>query len=149
MARIFRAAESTRLTLRAEGPEILGFNFQGLPRLQTQPGEKDKSGPHVDGRALDIVLLAERDSECSIADDLIARFLAFREEIGWDTVIYNQEEWSSEGVKSPRILTPSVKNPGRDFEHRTHIHIQWPMHKRDLDVSYAVALALAHNLYGE
>jgi hypothetical protein len=102
----------------------------------------------VDGRALDIVLIAERDSECSIADDLVSRFLAFREEIGWDALIYNQEEWNSEGAKSPRILTPSVKNPGRDFEHRTHIHIQWPMHKRDLDVSYAVALALAHNLYG-
>jgi hypothetical protein len=147
VATIYRAAESARRTLRAEGPEILTTNFKGLPRLQTQPGPNDKSGPHVEGRALDIVLLAERDSECAIADDLVARFLAFREEIGWNALIYNQEQWDSAGVKSPRILTERVANPGRDYEHKTHIHIQWPMHSRDLDVSYAVALALAHNLY--
>ena len=96
MATIFRAAETARRTLRAEGPEILATIFQGLPRLQTQPGKADKSGPHVEGRALDIVLLSERDSECSIADDLVARFLAFRGEIGREALIYNQEQWTVE-----------------------------------------------------
>jgi len=147
VATIYRAAQSARRTLRAEGPEILSTILQGLPRLQTQPGDKDKEGPHVEGRAVDIFLLAERDSECSIADDLVARFLAFREEIGWEALIYNQEQWDSGGVKTPRILTERVKNPGRDYEHKTHIHVQWPMRTRDVDVSYAVALALAHNFY--
>jgi hypothetical protein len=87
VARIYRAAESARRTLRAEGPEILRTNFKSLPRLQTEPNPNDKSGPHVEGRALDIVLLAERDSECAIADGHVARFLAFREEIGWNALI--------------------------------------------------------------
>ena len=140
---IHRAVLSTRSRLLDEGPNILHTMLRGEPRLQAWPGPNDKSGPHFEGRALDIILLSERDSECSIADQLIECFLKFREEIEWEALIYNREEWNAAGSKSARILTPDNKNPGRDFEHRTHIHIQWPTHKKQLDYSYPVALALS------
>lgn len=143
---IHRAVLSLRETLLREGPEILKSKTQtvgGEPRLQAYPGPNDTSGPHVDGRALDILLHSERDSECSIADTLIECFLYYREEMEWETIIYNREEWNIAGAKSARILSPSNKYPGRDFEHRTHIHIQWPEHKKQLDYSYAISLALA------
>jgi hypothetical protein len=140
---IHKAVMSTRSRLWHEGPGILQTQVKGGSRLQAWPGPEDKSGPHVEGRALDIVLLAERDSECSIGDQLVECFLNYREEIEWEALIYNGEQWNAAGARSPRILTAAVKNPGRDFEHRTHIHIQWPSHKKQLDYSYPVALALA------
>jgi hypothetical protein len=145
---IHKAVLSMRSTLLREGPEILQRNGpDGLPRLQAQPGEKDTSGPHFDGRALDIVLLSDRDSEQSIANSLIQCFLDYREDIEWEALIYNQEQWDSSGARSARILSPSNTNPGRDFEHRTHIHIQWPEHKKQLDYSYAIALSLSTQVW--
>jgi hypothetical protein len=140
---IHTAVLSTISSLRQKGPSILRTNLKGLPRLQAWPGPKDTSGPHFDGRALDIVLLSDRDSECSIADQLVECFLNFRESIEWEALIYNREQWDSSGAKSARMLTPSITNPGRDFEHRTHIHMQWPKHKKQLDYTEQVTQALA------
>ena len=143
---IHKAVLSLRDTLLREGPLILQTPTRskgGEARLQAWPGPKDTAGPHFEGRALDIVLLSERDSECSIADQLIECFLNYREEIEWEAIIYNKEEWNAAGAKMARVLSPSVKNPGRDYEHRTHIHIQWPNHKKQLDYTYPLSLSLS------
>lgn len=147
MTTIHKAPLSMIAMLKKEGPDILRTSYRGLPRLQPYPGPTDKAGPHVEGRALDIVLLGEREAECSIADSLIECFLNQRDFIEWELMIYNGEQWDSTGAKTPRIWNPrehqDKKAPGRDWEHRTHIHIQWSKHKAQLDYAEEISTALA------
>lgn len=143
---IHKAVLSMRSTLLREGPSILQTPTRttgGEARLQAWPAPSDTPGPHFEGGELDIVLLSERDSECSIADQLIECFLKYREEIEWETIIYNREEWNAAGSKRARILTPGIKNLGRDYGHLTHIHIQWANHKKQLGYTYPISLALS------
>jgi len=126
---IHRAPWAMRRILLDSGPPILKtLTVTKEARLQTQPGPGDKSGPHFEGRALDIFLFATRPSEHEIGENLVEFFLHRQDEIKWDTLIYFKREWSSKDSVIPRIGTK-----GRDFEHKTHIHIDWAEHNRDFD----------------
>jgi hypothetical protein len=123
-----KAVEMTVLALRGAGPSILKSQFGGLPRLQAAPDDKHVGAkdPHVGGRALDIILLADRDYERLFADMIVEVFLEMRDDMRWGAVIYNKVEWTSAGQELPRIWNPKMKekDPVR-FEHTTHIHIEW------------------------
>jgi hypothetical protein len=126
---IFKAAWGMRRILIDSGPPILKtLSRTKEARLQTQPAPKDTSGPHIEGRALDILLFAEVPVERDIGEQLVEFFLYRQDVIRWDTLIYFRREWSSQDSVKPRIGTS-----GRDFEHKTHIHIDWAAHNRDLD----------------
>lgn len=127
---IFRAAGGLRRILWDSGPPILKtLTAVGQEaRLQLQPGPDDKSGPHFEGRALDIMLHAERANEFEIGENLREFLLNRQDEIRWSLIIYFKRQWTS--LES---MTPRVGTKGRDFEHKTHIHIEWSQNNRDKD----------------
>ena len=126
---IHRAPLAMRRVLIDSGPPILKtLTVTKEARLQTQPGPGDTKGPHFEGRALDIFLFADRPAEREIGETLVEFFLYRQDEIKWSTLIYFKREWSSQTSMIPRIGTH-----GRDFEHKTHIHIDWAERNRDFD----------------
>ena len=111
--------------LRDHGPSILSTTYKDvaakvqLPRLQGPAGshKTDSNDPHIQGRAIDIILFGNIESERKVADEL---FLTVREKMKWLAVIYNKKEWNWAGKEFPR---------GGDIinQHITHIHIEWAM----------------------
>jgi hypothetical protein len=91
-----------------------------LPRLQGPAGshKTDSHDPHIEGRAIDIILFANIESERQVADRLVDVFLTVREKMKWLALIYNKKEWNYAGKEFPR---------GGDAirQHTTHIHIEW------------------------
>jgi hypothetical protein len=81
-----------------------------------------------EARALDIFLFAARPAELDVGENLVEFLLNRQDEIKWSTLIYFKREWSSKDSMIPRIGTQ-----GRDFEHKTHIHIEWAARDRDFD----------------
>jgi hypothetical protein len=114
--------------LRQYGPSILNTTYRDvaakkdLPRLQGPAGshKTDSHDPHIEGRAIDIVLFATIEHERQIADEIVDVFLTVREKMKWLAVIYNKKEWNWAGQQFPR---------GGDAirQHTTHIHIEWRM----------------------
>ena len=113
--------------LRDHGPAILKTTYmdQGakvnLPRLQGPAGShKSGNDPHIQGRAIDIILFATIESERKVADELVDVFLTVREKMKWLAVVYNKKQWNWAGQEFPR---------GGDIisQHITHIHIEWAM----------------------
>jgi hypothetical protein len=145
----FKAAEATARALKEYGPPILrtkhtyGYDAKTKKskteeRLQMAPDNRHQADddPHKNGRALDIVLLASIPSERAEADEVVRVFLERREMMQWGAVIYNKEEWNSAGSKSPRLSNDTDAWEKARFEHVTHIHIEWPDHKKDDDSFY-------------
>jgi hypothetical protein len=145
----FKAAEATAKALREHGPAILrtkhtyGYDAKTKKsktedRLQMAPDNRHQGDddPHKNGRALDIVLLASSPAERAEADEVVLAFLALRETMSWGAVIYNKEEWNSAGGKTPRLSNDPDRWEKARFEHVTHIHIEWPDHKKDDDGFY-------------
>jgi hypothetical protein len=114
--------------LRQFGPSILNTNYRDvaakkdLPRLQGPAGshKTDSHDPHIEGRAIDIILFANIENERQVADKLVEVFLAVRDKMKWLALIYNKKEWNWAGTQFPR---------GGDAirQHTTHIHIEWRM----------------------
>lgn len=121
---------STEKVIRENGPDIIRSQYwEDHVSKGTQPGWKDrlqsaagphKSGgdPHIAGRALDIILFADKTNERLVAERIVSAFLNLREQMKWISVIYNGSEWNKFGGKMPR---------GGDAinRHVTHIHIEW------------------------
>ncbi len=116
------------IALRDHGPSILSTPYRDvaakkdLPRLQgpAGPHKTDDHDPHREGRAIDIILFANIESERRVADELVDVFLKVREKMKWLAVIYNKRQWNWAGKEFPR---------GGDAisQHTTHIHIEWAM----------------------
>ena len=113
--------------LREHGPPILNTTYKDvaakkhLPRLQGPAGShKSGNDPHIEGRAIDIILFANIDNERKCADELVDVFLTVREKMKWLAVVYNKRQWNWAGQEFPR---------GGDAisQHVTHIHIEWAM----------------------
>jgi hypothetical protein len=113
--------------LREHGPSILNTTYKdvaakvNLPRLQGPAGShKSGNDPHIQGRAIDIILFANIESERKVADELVDVFLTVREKMKWLAVVYNKRQWNWAGQEFPR---------GGDIisQHVTHIHIEWAM----------------------
>lgn len=142
----FKAAEATARALMENGPAVLrtkhvyGYDKKAKKsntedRLQMAPDDRHQgdNDPHKNGRALDIVLVAAVPSERAEADELVRVFLELRETMHWGAVIYNKEQWNSAGSKSPRISKETDAWEKARDEHVTHIHIEWPDHRKDDD----------------
>ena len=128
--------------LRDHGPAILNTTYKdvaakkNLPRLQGPGGpHKTSTDPHVQGRAIDIILFATIDSERMVADELVDVFLTVREKMKWLALVYNKKQWNWAGQEFPR---------GGDVisQHITHIHIEWAM-------SFAASAAWEEDLVKE
>jgi hypothetical protein len=144
----FKAAEATARALREYGPPVLrtkrvyGYDAKKKPkteeRLQMAADDRHQADgdPHKNGRALDIVLLASSPVERAEADEVVRVFLEQRERMNWGAVIYNKEEWNAAGAKMPRLSNDTDAWEKARYEHVTHIHIEWPDHKKDLDDFY-------------
>jgi hypothetical protein len=127
------AVELTQQALLEAGHPILSQTYfdtsirppKRLPRLQAAPGpHKTGDDPHIAGRALDIILFSNVDMERAIANDLVGIFLDLRADMRWIAVIYNGNEWNSQGIRFDRTrVANGIHDPV--FEHRTHIHIEW------------------------
>ena len=113
--------------LREHGPAILNTTYRDvaakkdLPRLQGPAGShKSGNDPHIQGRAIDIILFANIENERVVADKLVDVFLTVREQMKWLAVVYNKKQWNWAGQEFPR---------GGDLisQHITHIHIEWAM----------------------
>jgi hypothetical protein len=142
-----RAPAAVAKALRDYGPSILSKPFVHGPaselRLQLAPDDLHNAehDPHREGRALDIVLLAGNPVERAEADELVRLFRRMADTIQWGGLIYNKKEWTPSGAEMPRLFRPrNADEPAAvyaekkaKFEHITHIHIEWPDHKKDLD----------------
>ena len=113
--------------LREYGPPILNTTYKDvaakkqLPRLQGPAGShKSGNDPHIQGRAIDIILFANIENERKCADEIVDVFLTVREKMKWLAVVYNKRQWNWAGTEFPR---------GGDLisQHVTHIHIEWAM----------------------
>ena len=124
------AINNTEKIIRENGPSIVREQYweKYVPKGQ-EPGWKDrlqsaagphKSGgdPHLAGRALDIVLFADKPNERLVAERIVSAFLNLREQMKWISVIYNGTEWNKDGAAMPR---------GGDAinRHVTHIPREW------------------------
>lgn len=121
---------NTEKVLREKGPDIIRVQYYeaNVPkgetagyrdRLQSAAGpHKSGADPHIAGRALDIILFADKPNELIVGNRIVSAFLNLREEMKWVSVIYNGSEWNKFGGKMPR---------GGDAinRHVTHIHIEW------------------------
>jgi hypothetical protein len=67
-----------------------------------------KSGddPHVAGRALDIVLFANKPDERDVADRLVQAFLSVKDKLQFISLCYNHWEWNGAGMKFPKKKSP-------------------------------------------
>jgi len=111
--------------LSQHGPLIIRGKYydlaakKELPRLQGPAGthKTDDHDPHKEGRAIDIILFANKDNERVVADALVEVFLKVREKMKWSAVIYNKKEWNMAGKEFPR---------GGDLinQHVTHTHLE-------------------------
>lgn len=141
------AVDTTVRVLSLYGPGILRTHY--FERYQAKPGllgrlqaaagpHKSGADPHIAGRALDIILRRERPWELRIANNLIDKvFLPLRETMRWGGMVYNEWEWNSAGVRTPRsnICTPkptdddaATRKKQETFAscmHYSHIHIEW------------------------
>lgn len=141
------AIETLLRVLRDKGPGILRSPY--YEKYATPPGLRDRlqaaagawrtseKDPHVGGRALDIILRAERPWEQRVANDLIDAFLLLRTTMNWGGIVYNEWEWNSAGVRTARSLVcdPALtdsqevsdkKKANRPIcMHYSHIHIEW------------------------
>ena len=95
--------------LREHGPSILNTTYKdvaakvNLPRLQGPAGShKSGNDPHIQGRAIDIILFANIESERKVADELVDVFLTVREKMKWLAVVYNKRQWNWAGQEFPR-----------------------------------------------
>jgi hypothetical protein len=124
-----QAIEELKLALMGTIPLLNGTyqegNGKAYPRLQSAPGDHSKNpdykpaaDPHVDGRALDIILFASELKEKIIAENIFAMFNAFKEELRWASIIYNR--YTIDDFGGPRLYERNNWN-----DHRTHIHIEW------------------------
>lgn len=124
------AVNTTERIIRESGPDLIRSQYYetNVPKGQ-EPGWRDrlqsaagphKTGddPHIAGRALDIILFADKPNELQTANRIVSAFLNLREQMKWVSVIYNGSEWNKFGGKMPR--------GGSDINrHVTHIHIEW------------------------
>ena len=119
------APEATKTALYYYGPSLVTENYWDksvkpkggwLPRLQAaaKPGGTS-TNPHVNGRALDIILFASEPIERDYADRIVRVFVGLKSTMGFVSIVYNDWEWNGQGVKFPHV----------DQEHKTHIHIEW------------------------
>ena len=91
-----------------------------MDRLQAAAGpHKSGNDPHIAGRALDIILFANKPNEQELANNIVKVFLDLKEVMKWSAVIYNKKQWDARGE------TPRLKNNDPSYEHVTHIHIEW------------------------
>jgi hypothetical protein len=111
--------------LREHGPAILNTTYRDvaakkdLPRLQGPAGShKSGNDPHIQGRAIDIILFANIENERVVADKLVDVFLTVREQMKWLAVVYNKKQWNWAGQEFPR---------GGDLISQHITHIQWAM----------------------
>jgi len=85
------------------------------------------------GRALDIVLVAWKPNERAYADALVSLFVRMQSEMHLEAIIYNKVEYNAVGSPSPRIASSTMTAKQKyDYEHTSHIHIQWFDHQKDL-----------------
>ncbi len=69
-----------------------------LPRLRGPAGShKCGNDPHIQGRAIDIILFANIENERKVADELVDVFLTVREKMKWLAVVYNKINGSGTG----------------------------------------------------
>lgn len=127
------AVEELKSALTGTIPFLSGVykeaNGQSLPRLQAAPKDHSKEpnykpavDPHVDGRALDIILFAHELKEKTIAENIFAMFNAYKQEMRWAAIIYNR--FTIDDFGGPRLYERNNWN-----DHRTHIHIEWSASK--------------------
>lgn len=123
------AIEELKLTLMGTIPFLAGTygegNGKSLPRLQSAAGDHSKNpdykpakDPHVDGRALDIILFATNPKEKIIGENIFAMFHAYKEEMNWTAIIFNK--YTVDDFGGPRLYERNNWN-----DHSTHIHIEW------------------------
>jgi hypothetical protein len=126
--------ETTKWVLENYGPDILMRQYwethrtdekgKKLPdaymdRLQAAAGSHKKDGdPHKSGRALDIILFADKPEEKRVADALVEVFLGLKRKMNFISLIYNGWEWNGAGHRFPHGSDPVTR-------HITHIHIEW------------------------
>ncbi|NEU14669.1 hypothetical protein G3T14_21535 [Methylobacterium sp. BTF04] len=103
-------------------------------RLQAL-GRGDPTDIHNTGRALDIHLYARTApqfgasydfTECGYGFGLIGNFIDLSADMGWELIIYDQHVYHSDGTRTGQTK-PSYKDEMArvNFEHLTHVHIQW------------------------
>lgn len=131
----------TKFVYGPKGKEVKENRFQ-FAGDENHSGEHD---PHLEGRGVDVVLVADRVAERAEAYDLVRLFLLLRETMRWSTMIYNKQEWGGSGSAKPRLYraitteeaaTQKGKAQYSDakakWEHVSHIHIDWSYERRDL-----------------
>ncbi len=109
-------------------------------RLQAA-GRGGEGDAHNTGRALDIIVYAREPPqfekvsiERTIGYRLVDAFMQAREDMRWNLMIYDQEQWDENGISSVRIAKPGTTGMAKvDHEHLTHIHIQFAMADKDFD----------------
>jgi hypothetical protein len=139
----YRAATITAQALREFGPPVLKTKWNGEERLQLSPDSRHQgeTDPHKTGRAIDIVLDAQRPTEKMEGEILVQAFIDLSADMQWQYLIYAKRAWDP--LKTYEQAIPRIANP-RDYttdweraryEHMTHIHIQWSDEKKDIDPS--------------
>ena len=121
---------NTERVIRENGPDIIRSQYfeTNVPkgekpgfrdRLQSAAGPHKSGGdPHIAGRALDIILFADKPNEMLVANRIVSAFLNLREQMKWISVVYNGSEWNKFGGKM-------VRGGDAINRHVTHIHIEW------------------------
>lgn len=131
-----KVVDTTAQILLDNGPDLLKEEYWEdhpgpgkkpgyLKRVQAEAGphKTNVDDPHKAGRALDIVLFANKPEEKKIADSLVQAFRNIRTKIKFIALKYNHKEWTQYG---------GVIDEPNDQEHTTHIHIEWAASSMDL-----------------
>ena len=127
------AIEELKLALMGTIPFLGGTYTEGngkaQARLQSAAGDHSKNpdykpadDPHVDGRALDIILFVKAPKEKIIGENIFAMFHAYKKEMRWTAIIYNR--YTVDDFGGPRLYERNNWN-----DHSTHIHIEWSASK--------------------
>lgn len=123
-------------------------------RLQTA-GQGGPDDAHNTGRALDIIIYAwapptftRISPEREIGYKLIDAFLQAQDDMKWNLLIYDQEQWDENGASSLRISKAGTTGMARvNYEHLSHIHIQWASADREFDEYEDALISWIENPY--
>jgi hypothetical protein len=148
------AVETLKRALTQSGPSVLqsmAFDHYdsdtgkavNRPRLQTA-GKGPAGDVHNLGLALDIIIYAAQppvfagpSPERDTGYGLVNIFLGLQPSMGWRTMIYDSKEWTNGGAAASRTDPPYKTEMARvEYEHLTHIHIDWPQTLANKDDFY-------------
>ena len=86
-------------------------------RLQASAGPHKTDGDaHIAGRALDVILRVKFADEKADADKIVGVVSNLRQQMGLIAIIYNHQEWGSQGPAFPRRGANNALQ-----QHETHI----------------------------